>query len=258
MKRTIYRAIVIALVLGFGFGVLSWWLGQQLMAYKPLEDSNLTKQDPILHAFKGTGAKFEELKFIGWAQINKQYLAEENLISLAKEVAANFGSLEEFVVEVQDDQGRRQIKLLQPNIRIMVQSKAGVVPTKAETYCTINITTKSLANYQVRKRQLEESLKNVEESNKGLSTVITGWYSGIITAKGMKNIANKTLALAEAKIVEGIGDKNLLSISAYTPQIENKIRINDHEININVALRANTVDKRTYIYLGSPIIAREY
>ena len=258
MKKMFIRVLGIVLAVGFVAGLLSWWLGQQLMTYKPLEEGSLTEKDPILTAFRGSGAKFEELNFIGWAQINKQYLPEEKLISLAKEVAANFGSPNEFAVDIEDDQGRRQIKLDKLNIHILVQSKSDNVPAKARTYCTINITSNSLGNYKGLKRQFEKSLKNIDESDKGLTTIITGWYSGTLTAKGMKNIANKTLALSEAKIVEGMGEKNLLSISAYTPQIKNKIRINDRVINFNVALRANAVDRKTYIYLGSPLIAREY
>lgn len=267
MKKKIFRFIGIALTVGFAAGLLSWWLGQQLMTYKPLEDGSLTEKDPILTAFQGSGAKFEKLNFIGWAQINTQYLSEKKLISLAKEIAANFGSINGFTLEAEDNKTWRQIKLdskaqveksYREDIHILIQSRNGPESIKARTYYSINITSNSLEKYQFLKDQFEKSLKNVNESNKGLTTIITGWYSGTITAKGMKNIANKTLALSEAKIVEGIGEKNFLSISAYTPQIKNKIRINDREINFNVALRVNAVDRKTYFYLGSPIIAREY
>jgi len=64
--------------------------------------------------------------------------------------------------------------------------------------------------------------------------------------------------LSNAKKVEGITEENLISISAYSPRVKSSILVNEKRVNINLAMRYNSYEDKTYIWLATPVITTEY
>ena len=91
-----------------------------------------------------------------------------------------------------------------------------------------------------------------------LSYLIVGKYSYKMTMPVMMEKANKILTNIGAKFINEISDGNLVSIVGFSPEIKEKIKINEIFTNVNIALRYNNFDKNTYIWIGCPIISIEY
>ena len=53
-------------------------------------------------------------------------------------------------------------------------------------------------------------------------------------------------------------DNNLISVSAYTPSIVQAVEVNGQKVNLNLAVRFNSYEDKTYIWLATPVITTEY
>lgn len=50
----------------------------------------------------------------------------------------------------------------------------------------------------------------------------------------------------------------LVSVTGYTPSVRNVLTVAGKSVNINMALRYSTIDNKTMVYVGSPLITSEY
>ena len=87
---------------------------------------------------------------------------------------------------------------------------------------------------------------------------ITGYFEGKLDTKDLNDVCGKAFRAAGAEKVEGIKEDNLISLTAYSPDISNYVRVDGSRVNLNIALRYNSYEKRTYIWLATPLIAIEY
>lgn len=111
---------------------------------------------------------------------------------------------------------------------------------------------------------LDETRKKVEAVFRkfGISpkvnSCITGSFDGKLSYQEMNDISRFVFEGVKARKVEGLNDKNLISVSAYSPQISNYIKVSGKKVNLNLALRYNSFEDRTYIWLATPVITIEY
>lgn len=91
-----------------------------------------------------------------------------------------------------------------------------------------------------------------------LNINLAGYYDGFIKNKELKEKINKAFQKAGAKEIEGIEEDNLISITGYTPKIEETISYCGKKANINIAARFNNYENKTYIWIGTPLIVLEY
>lgn len=74
--------------------------------------------------------------------------------------------------------------------------------------------------------------------------------------KGMK-VERIVLDSFGAQIVKGTGWGGKNYIYAYSPIVDNSIRIGSEEVNINFAYRYSPEEKKTYMWIATPIITTE-
>jgi len=91
-----------------------------------------------------------------------------------------------------------------------------------------------------------------------INSCITGSFEGKLEYTEMNNVCKKIFNEAGAKKVEGMRDGNFISISAYSPAINDYIRVEENKVNLNVAIRYNSYENKTYIWLATPVITTEY
>lgn len=78
-----------------------------------------------------------------------------------------------------------------------------------------------------------------------------------------RNVSNEELARTwvtklGAKKVEALYEEGFVSLSAYNPDWPTGIVTNDHEMNVQLAIREQGMGARTTVTLGTPIITTEY
>lgn len=74
----------------------------------------------------------------------------------------------------------------------------------------------------------------------------------------MQNLTKKVMEKAGAKVVENYADARMTSVSGFTPEIADRLTPGQKRVNMNMAVRYDSVDKNTHVYIGSPIITTEY
>ncbi|OPZ83473.1 MAG: hypothetical protein BWY74_04442 [Firmicutes bacterium ADurb.Bin419] len=94
--------------------------------------------------------------------------------------------------------------------------------------------------------------------NPKVNTCITGYFDGKLDYMEMNRISGLILKDAKAKKIDGMSEKNMISVSAYSPLIDNNIEIMGRRTNINLALRYNAYEDKTYIWVATPVITIEY
>lgn len=87
---------------------------------------------------------------------------------------------------------------------------------------------------------------------------IVGYFDGKLDTKELNEVCRKAFQAAGADKVDGIKDNNLISLTAYSPEIDNYVRVDGSRVNLNIAIRYNSYEKRTYIWLATPLISIEY
>lgn len=127
-----------------------------------------------------------------------------------------------------------------------------------DSWVTVSLTNTS------QKQELEETAANLEallkkySGSTSVNISITGSLEGTLDNSEVDSICAKILESAGASKVEGLQENDLVSISAFSPSIGNTVRVNGKRINLNVAVRYNSYEGKTYIWLASPVITTEY
>ncbi|MCX7711990.1 MAG: YwmB family TATA-box binding protein [Clostridia bacterium] len=141
------------------------------------------------------------------------------------------------------------------NIQFQTQKKQD---SQSESYISLKVTEdlSSSGLDSIREKALKVFQKNNIEPR--INSCITGTFEGKLGYHELNEVCAKVFKEAEAKKVEGMRDDKLISVSAYTPAIEHFIKVNDKKVNLNLAIRYNAYEDKTYIWLATPVITIEY
>lgn len=96
------------------------------------------------------------------------------------------------------------------------------------------------------------------ENKAEITTCIIGSFNGKLSRNEIDKKIQMTINKINGKIIENYEDENLVSITAYTPLINNYIYTGNKKMNYNVAMRYNEYEDKTYIWIGTPIITIGY
>lgn len=127
-----------------------------------------------------------------------------------------------------------------------------------ETYVSVSVSADS------ENCELDGIAENIKNSFKKynlepvLSTCVTGYFDGKLDYKALNDISKSIFKDSGASKVNGIADRNLISVSAYSPAISDSINVDGKKVNLNFAIRYNSYEDKTYIWLASPVITAEY
>lgn len=141
--------------------------------------------------------------------------------------------------------------------------QAGILNEKQGSFTRESLVTISLTNTS-QKQELSEAVASLESVLKKHCTSIsenicmTGSFDGTLDNGEVAAVCDKILKSTGADKVEGLQEKELVSVSAFSPSIGDYVRVNGKRINLNVAVRYNSYEGKTYIWLASPVITTEY
>ncbi|MCF6465056.1 YwmB family TATA-box binding protein [Clostridium sp. Cult2] len=91
-----------------------------------------------------------------------------------------------------------------------------------------------------------------------ITTCVIGTFDGEISTKeNEKRILGVTKAI-KGRVVEEYKEDGILSLSIFTPYIEEHVFTGNSKMNLNIAVRFNEYEDRTYIWIGTPIITIGY
>ncbi|MBE3574430.1 MAG: YwmB family TATA-box binding protein [Firmicutes bacterium] len=66
------------------------------------------------------------------------------------------------------------------------------------------------------------------------------------------------LRRVDAQVTDWLADRNVLSVTAYTPRLRQRLQLGRKAVNLNIALRSAEDGRQLYVVVGSPLIVGEY
>lgn len=91
-----------------------------------------------------------------------------------------------------------------------------------------------------------------------VNSCITGTYEGNLQDSQLENICRKILDDSDAKKVDSMRQENIISVSAFSPMIDDKLSIDGKNINLSLAIRYNKIENKTYLWVATPVVNTEY
>jgi len=91
-----------------------------------------------------------------------------------------------------------------------------------------------------------------------MNIAVTGSIGRRLSDDEIDEIFDKVFECTGAEKREGINDNGLISVSAFSPEIGGKTGMDGHRTNLNIAVRYNSYEGKTYIWLATPVIITEY
>ena len=215
----------------------------------------------LLDCFKSSRANIEESTLSGWTPLDTVF-TEEDLNQKIEMVLAGLQIDKSNVKKALETGGGHNKAMFSANKNnfnyTMTLETMKNDDGATESYCIFRASSAdSFEDIIEAKYFIEEILSNADLSMK-LDVMITGSYKGKMSQKHINATITKLLNNLNASKVESIERDELVSVSAYCPEIDEYIISNSKKINVQLALRYSSYNDRTYIWLGSPIIPFEY
>lgn len=230
--------------------------------------SPLKVEHPVVSAFLASGARATNTDLNSWGHINNEFTTSEELHSLARRIAAGFGLTPGAMkVESVEERSFRQLQLagsLDGRARIIILAQSvtqvsdGQRKLPAETYVVVRILKEGLMEDLASAEDLLKRNIAAVGHDPQIFICIHGVLPGKQSASGRRSLLAGILNSVSAKMLTEISERNLQSITAYSPRIQNKLKVGRLDTNLNVALRYDETGNVTYLAIGSPLIPDEY
>ncbi|MCX7746355.1 MAG: YwmB family TATA-box binding protein [Clostridia bacterium] len=218
----------------------------------------------FVKSFKSSGAHVINSELYFWARMEDKIDDMEKVKSLALDFSKKLGLIVNNKYsnrEIQNDHIKKcEISGVTDDevvVNIIVQAN-GKTEAGSERFVSVSIvedmTTSGL-------EEVKRTALNVFEKHNlkpKVNMCITGNYDGKLEYNELNEVCKRIFKDVEAEKVEGMRDENLISVSAYSPFIEDSIKVNGKKINLNLAIRYNSSEDKTYIWLATPVISTEY
>ena len=236
--------------------IILFTIGSAKLYYNKGSSSTALKE-----AFIASGATLANTEFYAWEKTEKSFEELSKIVdNLAKDMNVENNELysrrligNDMIdkIEVIGTIGRGRM------VNICAQSARNKKDGE-KSYISLSLT---LGPEEFELERIHDNLINVLDKYKiepELNICITGYFEGRMDYKNLNKVSKKILKSADAKKVNGIAENNLISVSAFAPGIDNSILVNGKKVNMNLAIRYNSYEDRTYIWLATPVITVEY
>lgn len=126
------------------------------------------------------------------------------------------------------------------------------------SYITVSLVDTSRNPDLAAERAALEKTLNAHGIRLKFNSCITGSFDGKMDNRTLNKVCARIFAEAEARKVEGIREGSLISVSAFSSAIKETVNDNGNKVNLNLAIRYNSYEEKTYIWLATPVITTEY
>jgi hypothetical protein len=252
-KKVLLSAIIICLTL-LPVSVQGWAVQESFQELVSIEQ-----------VLDFVGCNREYLNASGWCMLNKDYMSLSDLKSLARKAADFFDLKQSYDFFSSQGNGIRQVSIRGVNkggqvISIVCQSIQTLADKNQgyESYIAVDIVD---STHKVNSRAVKALLKEFFDTigmNPTITVTLVGSFKGRLEPSDMQSICSSLFGCLRARVVEGLHEGGLMSISGYSPALGKGIVSGGRPVNLQVALRYNSYKGRTYIWVGTPIISIEY
>lgn len=219
----------------------------------------------LVGALKATGAVPEMMDIVDWSVINREFLDFSQMKKCRDEILEIFDAKEKIFDETQENSERYRIlntvaKLdSETFLQIILQSVH--LPEEYEkepqTYLVVNVSGKNLDKVADCGRKAQEAVISLKGKSK-ITSCVTGSFNGKLDKAKQKQVLENICDYLNISYTTKMQDEYTLNLMGYSPLLTEDIQILDKTYNINIAMRYNLEDDKTYIWIGTPVISLEH
>lgn len=259
MKRKYWKVFIICCgILGLIFSLSNIWRSYQTVAL----DHNTTK---IEQAFFATGAELHDVRVNGWVHVKTVDPHVEVLTALAQAaVSAVIEQDQQILYQTSTGPYHTTVQAIgKTSSTYVVATAQHIRPLEhpadtPETYLTINVES---TGHTIDIQSLERKVKGIllEKGDQStITTCLSGWVSGKLEEEKMAHLIRQAFHRIDARIIEGITSPTFVSYAGLSEAIDRSVKIGKNHINVNIAMRHNSKEDRTYVTAATPVITHEY
>lgn len=226
---------------------------------------SLDNEDMLKMVLSEVEAKAIMIDITDWSVINREFMdfssMEENvdtILDLFKTSKQNFNVTKDFdeIYRIVNTEG-----LLDSDTFLQITIQSVLLPEeyekKPQTYLTVSISS-------LNTEKLGDFLSKVRESiilSNGTSKItscVTGTFDGRLDGVNQDQIIDKITEYLKVNDIQKVMDRYTYSVMGQSPLFSEGVKILDKNYNVNIAMRYNSEDDITYIWIGTPVISIEY
>ncbi len=212
-------------------------------------------EEVITKTFFNSGAKFQGLTIRGWTQIEyRDYGGDPS--QLLQQRAASLFPAGVTSTKTTSDDGLSTLTIqghTTKDVRATLTFAEQTLHNK-DAYVILSIESSNLAQY----RLMEEIYNKIMRDKTNKSIVIYGYIDKKLGPLETDNLVKKMIKSTKLHNVQTMAERGLVSVSGCSPNVRNVLTPDGNWVNINMALRYNSLDKRTMVYVGAPVITIDY
>ncbi len=250
MKK--FSFILIALLLIASIIGTTYYIRTQ----KPSGDDRISISD----AFNSSGAKMVVNEIYVFARADDGFKDLQSLTAVCEDVFRKVGISDYKKNSNSSDDLVKTDILGTTKDGVKVSAMASIVGNKTgkgDKYITIDAT-ETINGSALLLRDGIESVFKDHGLKAVVNSCITGTYDGNLQDSQLENICRKILNDSDAKKVESLRQENIISVSAFSPMIEDRLSIDGKNINLSLAIRYNKQENKTYLWVATPVVNTEY
>lgn len=216
----------------------------------------------ITDAFNCSGAKMLVNELYFFVRVPDNYKDLKSMADVCKEVYKELGitkisdrplSTDSLIKSEMEGTTADGIKVLA--LASLVRDSTGI----KDRYITIDVTGDDNATVNaVSLRGKIEEIFSGHNLKANVNSCITGTYEGNLADSQLEGICKKILKDSNATKVNSSRDNNIISVSAFSPSIKDRLTIKGENVNLSLAIRYNKLENKTYIWVATPVVNTEY
>ncbi|MDI3481303.1 MAG: hypothetical protein PWQ97_958 [Tepidanaerobacteraceae bacterium] len=223
------------------------------------------EKDPVKQAFLSSGASLEIYDITDWSVISRDYLDFEDMEKIKAGVIKLFDIPEQnFKTTKESDDMYRILNTegwMDSDTFLQVILQSVELPKDYEkepqTYLVVTVASKNLAKLEELRSKVRDAIISCKGQSR-ITTCITGTFDGKLNKVQQNAILEKFARELKIENFEKMQDDYTVSVVGYSPEIPDSITILEKSYNVNIAMRYNSEDDMTYIWIGTPVISVEY
>lgn len=248
LKRYMGYLIIMLVIMQAGFITKQQFMSASMVERTPLEE-----------VFIITGAEGGAVTINGWVKVNADQIALNQPDEISKRVAGDIAMTNDKIsCEAIDGADYRAFRAVTRTSNLSIDVTTKIMESGKDVYLVIN----------VEKHDGVSDFKSIEGliydimQKKGdqlvITTCLSGWVNGKLEEEKMKQLVKLAFHKVNGRIVEGVSGSQFVSYTGFTRAIERFVFIGRNRINLNIAMRHNNSEMRTYVTVATPVITKEY
>lgn len=219
----------------------------------------------LAETLNAVGAQPEMMDIVDWSVINRKFLDFQQMEKCCDKILDIFDVKgKNFDIAKENSETYRILNIkgkLDSDTFLQIILQSVLLPEEYEkepqTYLVVNVSGRKLDNFVDYRQKVKEAVISLNGKSK-ITSCVTGTFNGKLDEAKQNQILENIYGCLKISDTEKMKDEYTFSLMGYSPLLPKGIQILDKTYNVHIAMRYNSEDDKTYIWIGTPVISLEY